>query len=172
MARSSFCFRIQTTYDYFKAWGSTSKQEDCSSGDKSHQCSAIHRWPPANLMGENNSLFPKGDRWNHSTHKREIRTIILNRARVRTRRLPMKMTENCTTVGQQLYSQNQSRDEAGRDLWRWGQTEGVGAVQPGEEKAPGWPQSSCQCLKGPTGRMERGFSQGGVVMGQGGTALN
>jgi len=29
-----------------------------------------------------------------------------------------------------------------------------------------------QYLKGPTGRMERGFSQGGVVIGQEGTALN
>jgi len=29
-----------------------------------------------------------------------------------------------------------------------------------------------QYLKGPTGRMERGFSQGCVLIGQGGTALN
>jgi len=29
-----------------------------------------------------------------------------------------------------------------------------------------------QYLRGPAGRMERGFSQGGVVIGQGGTALN
>jgi len=29
-----------------------------------------------------------------------------------------------------------------------------------------------QYLKGPTGRMERDFSQGCVVIGQGGTALN
>jgi len=29
-----------------------------------------------------------------------------------------------------------------------------------------------QDLKGPTGRMERGFLQGGVVIGQGGMALN
>jgi len=29
-----------------------------------------------------------------------------------------------------------------------------------------------KCLKGPTGRMERGFPQGCVVIGQGGTALN
>ena len=29
-----------------------------------------------------------------------------------------------------------------------------------------------QYLKGPTGSMERGFSQGCVVIGQGGTALN
>jgi len=32
--------------------------------------------------------------------------------------------------------------------------------------------AACQCLKGPTGRMERGFSQGCVVIGQGGMALN
>ena len=53
-----------------------------------------------------------------------------------------------------------------------GQAEGAGAVQPGEEKAAWGPQSSCQCLKGTAGRMERGFSQGCVVIGQGGMALN
>jgi len=31
---------------------------------------------------------------------------------------------------------------------------------------------ACQYLKGPTGRMERDFSQVGVVIGQGGTALS
>jgi len=33
-------------------------------------------------------------------------------------------------------------------------------------------RAAFQCLKGPTGRMERGFSQGCVVIGQGGMALN
>jgi len=33
-------------------------------------------------------------------------------------------------------------------------------------------RAAFQYLKGPTGRMERGFSQGYVVMGQGGMALN
>ena len=33
-------------------------------------------------------------------------------------------------------------------------------------------RAACQYLKGPTGRMERGFSQGCVVIGQGGMALN
>jgi len=33
-------------------------------------------------------------------------------------------------------------------------------------------KAAFQCLKGPTGRMERGFSQGGAVTGQGGMALN
>jgi len=32
--------------------------------------------------------------------------------------------------------------------------------------------AACQYLKGPTGRIERDFSQGCVVIGQGGTALN
>jgi len=32
--------------------------------------------------------------------------------------------------------------------------------------------SSCQCLKGLTGRMEKDFSQGCVMIGQGGMALN
>jgi len=32
--------------------------------------------------------------------------------------------------------------------------------------------AACQYLKGPTGRVKRGFSQGCVVIGQGGTALN
>jgi len=32
--------------------------------------------------------------------------------------------------------------------------------------------AACQYLKGPTGMMERGFSQGCVVIGQGGMALN
>jgi len=33
-------------------------------------------------------------------------------------------------------------------------------------------RAACQYLKGPTGRMERGFSQGCAVIGQGGTAVN
>jgi len=33
-------------------------------------------------------------------------------------------------------------------------------------------RAAFQCLKGPTGRMERGLSQGCAVIGQGGTALN
>jgi len=33
-------------------------------------------------------------------------------------------------------------------------------------------RAAFQYLKGPTGRMERGFSQGCVVIGQGRTALN
>jgi len=33
-------------------------------------------------------------------------------------------------------------------------------------------RAACQYLKGPTGRMERGFSQECVVIGQGGTAVN
>jgi len=33
-------------------------------------------------------------------------------------------------------------------------------------------RAAFQYLKGPTGRMERGFSQGCVVIGQGGMALN
>ena len=33
-------------------------------------------------------------------------------------------------------------------------------------------RAACQYLKGPTGRMERDFSQGCVVIGQGGTAVN
>ena len=33
-------------------------------------------------------------------------------------------------------------------------------------------RAAFQYLKGPTGRMERDFSQGCVVIGQGGTALN
>jgi len=32
--------------------------------------------------------------------------------------------------------------------------------------------AACQYLKGPTGRMEQDFSQGCVVIGQEGTALN
>jgi len=32
--------------------------------------------------------------------------------------------------------------------------------------------AACQCLKGPTGRMERDISQGCVVIGQGGMAVN
>jgi len=32
--------------------------------------------------------------------------------------------------------------------------------------------AACQYLKGPTGRMERDFSQGCVVIGQGGTAVS
>jgi len=32
--------------------------------------------------------------------------------------------------------------------------------------------AACQYLKGPTARMERGFSQEWVVIGQGGMALN
>ena len=32
--------------------------------------------------------------------------------------------------------------------------------------------AACQCLKGPTGRMERDFSQGCVVIGKGGMAVN
>jgi len=48
----------------------------------------------------------------------------------------------------------------------------VGAVQPGEEKALGDLKAAFQYLKGPTGRMERDFSQGCVVIGQGRTAAN
>ena len=48
----------------------------------------------------------------------------------------------------------------------------VGAVQPGEEKAPGRSSSGLPAPEGATGRMERGFSQGCVVIGQGGMALN
>ena len=33
-------------------------------------------------------------------------------------------------------------------------------------------RAAFQCLEGPTGRLERGFSQGCVVIGQGGTALS
>jgi len=33
-------------------------------------------------------------------------------------------------------------------------------------------RAACQDLKGPAGRMERGFSQGCAVIGQGGMALN
>jgi len=33
-------------------------------------------------------------------------------------------------------------------------------------------RAACQYLKGPAGRMERDFSQGCVVIGQGGTAVN
>ena len=33
-------------------------------------------------------------------------------------------------------------------------------------------RAACWDLKGPTGRMERGFSQGCIVTGQGGMALN
>jgi len=33
-------------------------------------------------------------------------------------------------------------------------------------------RAACQYLKGPTGRMERDFSQGLVVIGQGGMAVN
>ena len=33
-------------------------------------------------------------------------------------------------------------------------------------------RAACQYLKGPTGRMERGFSQGCAVIGQGGMAVN
>ena len=41
------------------------------------------------------------------------------------------------------------------------------------EKAPERPQSRYwKYLEGLTGRVERGFSQGGAVTGQGGTALN
>jgi len=48
----------------------------------------------------------------------------------------------------------------------------AGAAQPGEEKAAGRPQSSCQHLRGPTREVERGFVRGHVVIGQGGMAVN
>jgi len=52
------------------------------------------------------------------------------------------------------------------------QAEGVRAVQPGEEKAPGRPYAAFQYLKGPRRELERDFLQGHVVIGQGGMALN
>ena len=49
---------------------------------------------------------------------------------------------------------------------------GSWAAQPGEEKAPGDLIAAFHYLRGPTGRMERDCSEGCVVTGQGGTALN
>jgi len=48
----------------------------------------------------------------------------------------------------------------------------AGAAQPGEEKAAGRPQSSCQGLKVPTGKLEMGFLQRLGVTGLGVVALN
>jgi len=58
---------------------------------------------------------------------------------------------------------------AGAPLLR-GQVEGAGAVQPGE--GSGVTLEQLPVPEGATGRMERDFSQGGAVIGQGGTALN
>jgi len=55
------------------------------------------------------------------------------------------------------------------------QAKRVGAVQPGQEKAPGWPYSSLPVPEGGLqegGRIERDFLQGCVVIGQGGMALS
>jgi len=54
----------------------------------------------------------------------------------------------------------------------WEERLRVGAVQPGEEKALRRPESSCQCLEGPTGKMGKVFSAGLVAIGQGVMALN
>ena len=51
-----------------------------------------------------------------------------------------------------------------------GQAEGAGAVQPGE--GSGVTLEQLPVPEGATGRMERGFAQGGAVIGQGGVALN
>lgn len=48
----------------------------------------------------------------------------------------------------------------------------VGAVHPGEEKALGISHSSFQYLKRLTRRLERDFSKGSVVLGQGPLAVN
>jgi len=49
----------------------------------------------------------------------------------------------------------------------------IGAVQPGEEKAPGGDlMTAFQYLNGPTRKLERDFLQGCVVTGQGGMAVN
>ena len=55
---------------------------------------------------------------------------------------------------------------AGAPLLR-GQAEGAGAGQPGEEKGT---LEQLPVPGGATERVERGFSQGGAVIGQGGTA--
>ena len=46
-----------------------------------------------------------------------------------------------------------------------GKAEGVGVVQPGEEKASGRPYSSLPVLKGATGKMGRDSLSGGVGIG-------
>jgi len=48
----------------------------------------------------------------------------------------------------------------------------AGAVQPGEKKAAGRPQNSCQRLRGPARKVGKIFSAGLVVTGQGVMALN
>ena len=74
-------------------------------------------------------------------------------------------------VGAGPEERHQNDPRAGAPLWQ-GQAEGVRAVQPGEEKAPGTPYSSLPVREGePTGKLERDFLQGHVVIGQGRTAL-
>jgi len=58
---------------------------------------------------------------------------------------------------------------AGERILR-GQAEGAGAAQPGE--GSGVTLEQLPVPEGATGRMERGFSQGCGVIGQGGMALN
>ena len=53
-----------------------------------------------------------------------------------------------------------------------GQAERAGAVQPGEEKAPGRPYCSLPVLKGAHRKMGTGFSAGPVAIAQGIMVLN
>jgi len=82
---------------------------------------------------------------------------------------PAQEGHGCVGAGPEEGHEDDER--AGVALPR-GQAEGVGAVQPGEEKAPGCPLEQLPVPEGATGRVERGFSQGCVVIGQGGMAVN